>query len=375
MAALGDILRLLHDAAVLARPARLTVAEWNHASRSAAAFDRFMAERHGGRAVAVTARFAAESESPEETSRTTSLSFESPSRYREEAAGVQKGVRYVVRDGERWASWDADWGAVTNETEQEGGPPSTTYALLLDPVAVVAAYRLEPTGETHVASRAAHRVRAVPRTAPDGGSAVVFHLGAGADELELAIDAERGALLRAEASFGGEPFRRLEVTEIAFGPLAPETFAPTLPAGTVPSRWQRPERLALHELPGAAPFPVFAPGRVPDGWRLVDSLFTAPREHPPVEAEVSLVYASPDGAYGVTVSERAAGGRQRDWLEWTSDGELETADAGEHVEPRHHVRVERDGTVVELAGADETLLAELARSLVPAPTEPPRIDA
>jgi outer membrane lipoprotein-sorting protein len=371
--ALGDILRLLHDAAELARPARLTVVEWNHASRGAAAFDRYMAERHGGVA-AVTARLAAESESPEETSRTTALAFESATRYREEAAGVQAGVRYTVRDGERWASFDADWGAVTHETEQEGGPPSTTYALLLDPVAVVATYRLEATGESRVADRPSHRVRAVPRTALDVGGAVVFQLGAGADELDLAVDAERGALLRAEASFGGEPFRRLEVTEIAFEPLPAGLFTPTLPAGAVASRWQRPERLPLHDLPGVAPFPVFVPGRVPSGWRLVERLFTAPREHPPVEAEVSLVYASPDGAYGVTVSERAAGGRQRDWLEWSSDGELETADAGEHVEPRHHVRVERAGTVVELSGADGSLLAELARSLVPAPTEPPRLD-
>ena len=104
MTALGDILQLLHDAAELARPARLTVAEWNHASRGAAAFDRYMVERHGGAGTAVTARFVSESESPEETRRTTSLAFESPKRFREEAAGRQAGVRYTVRDGERWAS-------------------------------------------------------------------------------------------------------------------------------------------------------------------------------------------------------------------------------------------------------------------------------
>jgi hypothetical protein len=332
-----------------------------------------MAERHGGRVGAISMRLAEESAAPDETTRTTRLAFESPARYREEAAGVQDGTRYVVRDGDRWASWDADWGAVTDETEQEGGPPATTYAFLLDPIALVATYRLEAAGETEVAGRTAHRVRAVSRAAVDGGAAVMFHLGAGAEELDLALDSERGALLRAEASFAGEPFRRLEVTEIAFEPIPAETFLPTLPAGAVASRWQRPERLALHELRGAATFRVFAPGRVPDGWRLADSLFTAPREHPPVEAEVSLVYASPDGAYGVTVSQRAAGGRQRDWLAWTREGELEVADAGEHVEPRHHVRVEREGTVVELSGPDGALLAELADALVPAPTKPPRL--
>ena len=53
--------------------------------------------------------------------------------------------------------------------------------------------------------------------------------------------------------------------------------------------------------------------------------------------------------------------------------DLEIADAGEHVEPRHHVRVERHGTLVELSGSDAELLAELARALVPASSEPPRL--
>jgi hypothetical protein len=75
----------------------------------------------------------------------------------------------------------------------------------------------------------------------------------------------------------------------------------------------------------------------------------------------------------VSVTERAAGGPRHEWLEWEYDGDIERADAGEHVEPRHYVRVEREGTVVELAGADPSLLAELARSLAPAPTEPPSL--
>ena len=52
---LGEILELLHDAGQRACPARLTVVEWTHRPRSAAAFDRFMAERHGGRVTADSA--------------------------------------------------------------------------------------------------------------------------------------------------------------------------------------------------------------------------------------------------------------------------------------------------------------------------------
>ena len=286
---------------------------------------------------------------------------------------MQAGKRYQVRDGERWVVWDADWGAVTHETEQEGAPPAASYAFLLDPIAIVGAYRLDATGTVEAAGRAAQSVHAVPRTGAEGATTIVFGLGPGADELELAVDAERGALLRADARLRGEPFRRLEVTEIAFGPIHAEAIEPALPPGVVASGWVRPERLPLHELQRAAPFRVLAPARVPDGWRLVESLFTAARAHPAIEAEVSLVYASPDGAYMVVVGQRAASSTRHDWLEWTRDGELALADSGEHAEPRYHVRVERDGTLVELAGSDLTLLRDLARALAPAPAEAPRL--
>ena len=96
-----------------------------------------------------------------------------------------------------------------------------------------------------------------------------------------------------------------------------------------------------------------------DGWRLVESLFTAGRAQPAIEAEVSLGYASPDGAYAVSVGQRATSAAR-------SSGR-------EHAEPRYHVGVERDGTLVELAGSDLTLLRDLARALAPAPAEAPRL--
>jgi hypothetical protein len=74
------------------------------------------------------------------------------------------------------------------------------------------------------------------------------------------------------------------------------------------------------------------------------------------------------------MGERAADGARRDWLEWSREGDVEVADLGEHAVPRHHARVVRDATAIELAGSDPALLASLARELVPAPTEPPRLD-
>jgi hypothetical protein len=372
MAQLGAILELLHRAAERAQPARLTVVEWRHGPRSEEAFGRFMALRHPGSAgvVSVGGRHRGV---PDESSWTTTLSFETPTRFREEAAGAQAGRRYLVRDGDRWVSWDADWGAQTSESAEEQRARSAAYGFLLDANPLVAALTLASGSPTEVAGRAAWQVRAVPRD-DETGTGALFRVGPGADTIQLAIDAERGALLRSESFLAGEPFHRLEVLEIAYGPLPADALELALPEGVEPAASAFvPLRLELHELPARTPFSVLVPSRVPDGWRLHESLLVPGRATPPVEAEVSLVYGSPDGGYAVTVRERSAAAERDDWLAWTREGDLEVADAGEHVEPRHYVRVERAGTVVELAGSDRSLLAELARALVPAPTEPPQL--
>ena len=118
---------------------------------------------------------------------------------------------------------------------------------------------------------------------------------------------------------------------------------------------------------------MVVPERLPHGWRLVESLFTPARERPSIEPEVFLAYVSGDGAYAVNLRERAAGSRREEWLRWEPSGELELADAGEHVQPRHYVRVEREGTLVELSGSELPLLTELVAVLVRAPTGPPSL--
>ena len=371
--ALGDLLELIHDAAVHARPATLTLVEWSHATRASEAFARYIAERHGT-GYGVSQVVATRAGTPVETSWSTTLSLERADRFREESAGRQAGQRYLVRDGERWLSWDASWGTVSSEVEQEGGAPSSTYAFLLDPVGVVGELLLEPQGTGDLAGRPAVLARGVPRDEPEHVGATLMRLGAGADEIELAFDAERGALLRAEARLDGEPFRRFEVTQIGFAPIPAETFTVEAPADTPPAgHWPRPMPLPLHEVAAASPFTVLVPERVPDGWRLTSMLMEG-RDEPPLAARAYLTYLSPEGAYGVTLQQSAAGGETDDeWREWRRDGELEVADAGAHVEPRHHVRIERHGTLVELSGGDPDLLAELAGVLVPAPTEPPRL--
>jgi hypothetical protein len=46
-----------------------------------------------------------------------------------------------------------------------------------------------------------------------------------ADEIHMSIDRERGVVLLAESWFKGQPYRTLEIEEVAFDePLGPETF-------------------------------------------------------------------------------------------------------------------------------------------------------
>ena len=364
MGSLGELLTLLHDTSGRALPARLTVVEWRHGTRSSDAFARFIRERHGSSLGSIA--LGSDTDAPDEATWTTRLTYESPDRFREESAGVQEGKRYLVRDGSRWLTWDDDWGVVSSDSEPEGAPPAPSFAFLLDPLSLVTAYRLDPVGTGAIAGRPTISVEATPRVGGEAHGSAVFRVGPGADRLDLAFDAERGILLRSEAFLRGEPFHRLEVVSVDFDRVARVTFDVSPPPGEARSaaRWARPLPVALHELAARCPFTVLAPTRVPAGWRLLSSLFPAPRERPPVEAAVFLTYASVDGVHGISLEQRQGTGR---------DTEASVTDAGAHADPRFTVLVERRGTRVSLAGNARELLVELAGVLEPAPTEPPRL--
>jgi hypothetical protein len=226
MASLGDLLEVIHDAATDARPAQVSVTEWRHNERAGRAWQAFLRARHP----AADPRAGEQGpDTPAESTSTVRLFYDGPDRYREESAGRQEGARHIVRDGDRWVTWDEDWGLVSSDSEPEDAPPASSVGFMLDPIELTAAFRFGPPTETTAAGRPALTVRA---TARDGiASAVVFSVGPGADEVELAFDAETGALLRSEARLGGEPFHRLEVTEIAYGPAPPNAFVVEPSAG------------------------------------------------------------------------------------------------------------------------------------------------
>ena len=359
MAGLGDLLELIHHAGSRARPAQLTVAEWSHGPRTSRAWDAYMRARHP---TAYVRAADPTPEAPVESRSTVRLLYDAPDRFREESAGRQAGVRYLVRNGDRWLTWDADWGLVSSESEPESDAPASSFAFLLDPVELCAAFLFGPPHEAAVAGRRVHEVEATPREGSVGS--VLFRIGPGADSVELAFDTETGALLRSEAALDGESFHRLEVTEIEYTPAPTEAFAVEPPTGHEgpPGRWARPVELPLHELAATAPFTILVPARIPDGWRLGTVQLLDGREHARLETTAYLDYASREGAYAVGIRERASD---------APDAPPDVVDNGPTVAPRFVVSLVQAGTWVELGGAERELLLDLARELVPAPTQPP----
>lgn len=82
--------------------------------------------------------------------------------------------------------------------------------------------------ETSVLGRKCYGVRATPLIERERWPMMVFHeLGAGADEYELVVDAERGVVLRVTAIRTGAVFQVVSVEEITFdNPLGDEVFRP-----------------------------------------------------------------------------------------------------------------------------------------------------
>lgn len=226
---------------------------------------------------------------------------------------------------------------------------------LLDPSAVPGLLDLRVTGRAEVHGRPVWVVEGRPKHAP--GSDWVPRpspaVPPGADRYALAVDAERGVVLRVEAQLDGRPFAITEVTAIEFDvPIGDEVFASGPPEPAIP----RPERVSIEEAARRAPFTVFVPARVPAESSLFVR-FVPAHEHRP--ATVVLSYHLPGALHHLTV--------------------IECADPAAGPRPRpgpdnRVITVVLDGTSVTLASdLDRETLEAVAQSLVPAPTEPPSV--
>jgi len=210
---------------------------------------------------------------------------------------------------------------------------------------------------------------------------VLQELGLGANHYELTVDTERGVLLRFAALLDEIIMFSLTVEEIVFDQnlddglfrfdVPPET--PVVDASAVVA----PVSLPLEEAAQRAQFLVHVPARAPEHTSLQVS-FREGSVDPLVPEQVYLMYAFPNGAHSLLLTQAAAGQPlgDRSGTEWTvlmREGlALRHRDHGAHRE----IEVEREGTRIRIASDLELdTLVELARSLEPAPTEPPRLVA
>lgn len=178
-----------------------------------------------------------------------------PGQSRADFGGAHQRRFLVIVDGDRVCASHPMGGGYRISEHHRGqtaglGPAGD----LLRPRHLLAALDLEVTGRSRLLGRAVIIVRGRPRPSTDRrGPGPLM----GADEVELAVDEERGVLLRLEARFDGAPYRRIVVTTVAFDEdLDGALFA--FPAGAgvgadtpppVPPRPRRP----------AAAYPQYGP--------------------------------------------------------------------------------------------------------------------
>src|SRR4051794_18281421 len=251
---------------------------------------------------------------------------------------------------------------------------------LLEPAMFLPGFELRIVGETEAAGRRAIDVAATPR--PRGpGPVELFPYGA--DALALAVDRERGVILRFEASAGGDPIRRLEGTEIAFDePIPDDSFA--RPPGDVRTAADAFPTLylTLEQAARTAAFRLWAPARLAGRWH-VNVLHRPETTRPRIPESVHLFLHDGESLHSFGIEE--AGERLLAWR--TGEERTVTLEDGEDVRvlggssrlpgPPLEVHLVRDGTHIRLYSndIDEAGLLELAAALEPAPTEqPPLLD-
>jgi outer membrane lipoprotein-sorting protein len=256
MSELGDLLELMYTAAKRYTTLRATIREWQHLARSERAFQRYAEtlDAPGGRGSMVMMGFGfSAGQPPDETEALIEIWMAPPARMRMERTGYPE-AHTVVSDGEQEWAYSPSLGAIVN-------PAAGSYhgfEHLTDPSLLLAQLEVEVTGRASAPEREAILVRATRRGRewhdPAG-------LPEGADHHELAVDAERGVLLRTVSFLDGQEFHSHEALEIAFDEAFPEdTFVFTPPAGEeirdAESAYPPQEDVTIEEAARLAPFTV-----------------------------------------------------------------------------------------------------------------------
>jgi hypothetical protein len=338
---LGDLLELLHGARNRYRTVRATVRERFDHDLGRQAWTRY----HGDDE---EERWDDDEPLTGTSEHVMKVWFEPPDRIREERPSTSHGWRLAIQNGRRWWAYDPNGTVYSNEDEPEVGTDVAEAAMVLfDPAPLIGALWLEPREHLEVAGRRALGVRAKLRRGSHHAP-ISFRLDLDVDEHQLAVDVERGIVLRKVALLDEAPVSTLEILEIAFD----ETFEPAMFEPVPGTRATPPvaaRELALEDLPRAAPFRVFVPRGLAPGWVVGASYFPGdPREHFP--EMVMLELTREDGSRRASIMQ-------------TKSGDPYLEEEWQQCERVH--RFDREGTHVQLSSPNmsEAELAELADAL------------
>jgi hypothetical protein len=370
---LAELLELMHTSTTRWQTIRAQGWEWRHLVRLQDAWRR-MVPRDRSRGTAISG--GSEQPEPEDVREPWRLWLAQPDRVRTEFTVGDDTVTAVIV-GETWWSWARSRTVTTNRGDPHSSHGRGPGDALLHPAAILPAVELDVVGPTVFIGRPVLEVVATPSPIDDNdeeGSDWRFaahHLGGGADEYALLVDAQRGVLLRSEARIGGEPFRIIEMAAVAFDEaLAEDVFAPP-PDRDIQSTTS-PRSVSLIELPDAVPFTVLIPKHPPFGADDVDLHPADPRHGMP--EQIHIAYASQffgeDDRYfwlveaAEPIREPAAEWRDAEGMRFGEDRDINP--------PLRIVQLERLGTHVEVRSYSLQMeeLLDLARSLVPLRKDP-----
>lgn len=379
MSELRKLLELLHGPSTPWLTARLVVRRWGDSAVARVALGRAGQQlRSQGVTTVVTARESAGREVTWEML-TRAWVDRVGDRTRTEISSAH-GESLVIRTGSRWWSHSPHSGSISNETEPEaGGGGIGDLDWLLNPSALLPAYDFTPVGRSQIAGRDTVQARAVPRT-PDprvGPGAGVAH---GADEVLLAVDEERGVVMRSEARLDGRPFSVVEVEELFFDEtFTDELFRFVSPDGS-PVRapheiYARPEPVSLKEAAKRAAFTVLVPTRLPQGWT-IDASYRAASSRPLRPESVTVTVHVTSGVLmerRLRIHETAEPLRYSDqWDEVTHGGR--SIRLLQHPAPdgAHEATVQVEGTHARVTGnLDRDAFVGIVASLEPVQGSPP----
>lgn len=379
MSDLGDLLELLHGAGTHWTTARLVVRRWGDSELSGTAMRRQVeSSAAGGGSAGVSVEARSSGDGPSTWEMTTRAWIDRPGeRLRSETSGLL-GETLTVRLGTRWWSYTPHAGSISNEDEPEvGGGDGGDFDWMLEPSLLLPVLDFSVTGVTEVAGRPAVEAVAVPRPV-DMRRGFCAHIAHGADEFALAVDRERGVVLRAESQLEGHPFALHEMAEVAFDEVfGGDLFRFVSPDGS-PIRspgpvFARPEPVSVEEAARRASFTVLVPARLPQGWTL-DATYTASSDRP-AQAESVTVHVRGETHMESRLRIHESTEPIADnlpWepterngipiLVWQSPGPVGTWEA----------KVEMEGTKVRVsANIEQEALLDMVASLCPSPKHLP----